>query len=177
MRDIDHSRSASLLRYVERSPELARAAVSSRTQLTQTFGRGRNIGPGGVFPSLVSKGVLRMSDGSFSPCARDVACQLSVIQAKVDEIAERVGVPAHERLSLESTLAAMPWPTRRHLGLVLQAMRVHSENPALVQAVNMVLSLAAQVWNNRVPGVTDETERVSSAAHPLRRNETPLHSS
>ena len=125
--------------------------MPSRTQPTQTFDRARNIGPSGVFPSLVSKGAMRtmhMSDGSFSPCTRDVAYQLSVIQAKVDEIAERVGIPAHERLSLESTLAAMPWPTRRHLGLVLQGMRVHTENPALVQAVNMVLSLAAQVWNN-----------------------------
>jgi len=118
-----------------------------------------------------------MSDGFFSPRTRDVACQLSVIQAKVDEIAERVGIPAHERLSLESTLAAMPWPTRRHLGLVLQGMRVHTENPALVQAINMVLSLAAQMWNNRVPGVTDETGQMSSAAHPLRRKETRLRSS
>ena len=85
--------------------------------------------------------------------AREVAYHLGLIETKVDEIAAREGVPEHKRLGLETTLASLPWPKRRHLALVLQGLSAHSDDPAVRTAVHVVLSAAARVWDERVPGL------------------------
>jgi hypothetical protein len=92
-----------------------------------------------------------MAFGSSHPSSRHVALHLSTLTAKVDEVAERAGVSASDRLSLETTLAALPWPERRRLGLVLESARVGAQSEFLRTAVGMVLERAARVWARTPP--------------------------
>jgi hypothetical protein len=94
------------------------------------------------------------SDHSFSHVAR----HLSALATKVDEIAHRAGVPAVARSDLEATLAALPWPDRRRLGLVLESARVGTSSEAVQKAVNVMLALAADVWA-RTPPPDEETTK------------------
>ena len=48
---------------------------------------------------------------------------LAQLQNKVDEMAERPGVSAFDRLDLRTALAALPWQERRRLILVLEGAR------------------------------------------------------
>jgi len=80
-----------------------------------------------------------------------VADHLSALTEKVDEIAQRAGVSAVARLDLETTLAALPWPSRRRLGLVLESARVGSSDKAVREAVAVMLALAADVWARTPP--------------------------
>jgi hypothetical protein len=101
---------------------------------------------------------LRPSDSSSS----HVANHLSALAAKVDEIAQRAGVSAVARLDLETTLAALPWPSRRRLGLVLESARVSTSDKAVREAVAAMLALAADVWARTPP--PDERGRDGSQA-------------
>ena len=85
-----------------------------------------------------------------------VAEHLSDLQNKVDEVAERAGVSAFDRLDLRTALAALPWKDRRRLGLVLESARVGAETPALLTAVGMLLEIAGEVWAETPPS-KDET--------------------
>ena len=89
-----------------------------------------------------------MADRRASPHERDVAHFIGALQAKIEEVAERAGVSPHERLSLERMLAALPWPERRRVSLLLRGAQAQSENPALHRAVDLVLEVASEVWNN-----------------------------
>jgi len=80
-----------------------------------------------------------------------VADYLSVLATKVDEIAQRAGVPAVARLDLETTLAALPWPSRRRLGLILESARVSTNDRGVREAVAVMLDLAADVWARTPP--------------------------
>jgi hypothetical protein len=80
-----------------------------------------------------------------------VAGHLGALATKVDEIAQRAGVSAVQRLDLESTLAALPWPSRRRLGLVLESARISSNDTAVRESVAMMLALAADVWARTPP--------------------------
>src|SRR5688572_13029458 len=71
---------------------------------------------------------------------------LCVLNAKIDEVAERAGVTPSARMDLENCLAALPWRDRRHLTLILESVRVHADAPALQEAVRLLLKLTAQVW-------------------------------
>jgi hypothetical protein len=82
---------------------------------------------------------------------RHVALHLSALTAKVDEVAERAGVSASDRLSLETALGALPWSERRRLGLVLESARVGAQSEFLRTAVEMVLERAARVWATTPP--------------------------
>ncbi|MPR12117.1 hypothetical protein FS320_34675, partial [Microvirga tunisiensis] len=64
------------------------------------------------------------------------------LAAKIDEIAERAGVPARERLTLETTLAALPWRERRRLGLILEGVRMQATSEDLRVAVDKMHGLA-----------------------------------
>lgn len=75
-----------------------------------------------------------------------IAYHLSILHTKVDDIAERAGVSASERHDVESSLAALPWPARRRLGLVLDSVEVHAHDPALHEAVRTLRLLAAKAW-------------------------------
>ncbi|MBM1173625.1 hypothetical protein JQC81_22140 [Microvirga arabica] len=82
-----------------------------------------------------------------------VADHLIALTEKVDEIAQRAGVSAVARLDLDTTLAALPWPSRRRLGLVLESARVGTNDKAVQEAVAMMLALAADVWARTPPPV------------------------
>lgn len=83
--------------------------------------------------------------------ALQMARHLSDLHAKVDEVAERAGVSAYDRLDLRTALAALPWRERRHLGLVLESVQVHAGSPELRRAVDMLLALASEVWADSPP--------------------------
>lgn len=85
------------------------------------------------------------------PSSSHVADHLSALASKVDEIAQRAGVSAVARLDLETTLAALPWPSRRRLGLILESARVSASDTAVREAVEMMLALAAEVWTQTPP--------------------------
>ena len=80
-----------------------------------------------------------------------ISYHLGLLTAKVDEIADRAGVPTSARLDLESSLAALPWQERRRLTLVLESVRVHANSPELQNAVRLMLGLAGQVWAEEPP--------------------------
>ncbi len=92
-----------------------------------------------------------MAFGPSHPSSRHVALHLSALTAKVEQVAERAGVSASDRLSLETALAALPWPERRRLGLVLESARVGAESEFLRTAVGIVLERAARVWATTPP--------------------------
>ena len=76
---------------------------------------------------------------------------LCVLNAKIDEVAERAGVTPSARMDLETCLAALPWRDRRHLTLLLESVRVHANSPALQDAVRLMLGLTAEVWAEAPP--------------------------
>lgn len=80
-----------------------------------------------------------------------ISYHLSLLNTKVDEVAERAGVSPSDRLDLETCLAALPWRDRRHLTLILESVRVHANSPALQDAVRLMLGLAAEVWAQEPP--------------------------
>jgi len=86
-----------------------------------------------------------------------VAEHLSALAEKIDEIAQRAGVSATARLDLETTLAALPWPSRRRLRLVLASARVGTSDKAVEEAVAVMLALSADVWARTPP--PSETDR------------------
>jgi hypothetical protein len=92
-----------------------------------------------------------MAFGVSDHSSRNVALHLSALTAKVDEVAERAGVSASDRQSLDTALAALPWPERRRLGLVLESARVGAQSEFLRTAVGMVLERAARVWARTPP--------------------------
>lgn len=69
-----------------------------------------------------------------------------IIQSKIEQIAEEAGVPAEDRLSLESMLKAIPRPERRRVRLFLQGVRAQTDSAAVQHAADGFLSLAAKVW-------------------------------
>lgn len=80
------------------------------------------------------------------PFSSRIAAHWGELAAKIDEIAERVGVSASDRMSLETTLAALPWPERRRLRLILESVKVQATTEDLQTAVNMMLKLAGETW-------------------------------
>jgi hypothetical protein len=91
-----------------------------------------------------------------------VAEHLSALAEKVDEIAQRAGVSPVARLDLETTLAALPWPSRRRLRLVLESARVGTSDKAVGEAVGVMLALSADVWARTPP--PNEGGRIGSQA-------------
>ena len=76
---------------------------------------------------------------------------LSILQTKIDEVADRAGVAFTARADLETCLAALPWRERRHLTLILESVRVHANSPGLQDAVRLMQKLAAEVWAQEPP--------------------------
>jgi len=92
-----------------------------------------------------------MAFGSSNHSSNHVARHLSALATKVDEIAQRAGVSAVARSDLEATLAALSWPDRRRLGLILESARVGTNSEAVQEAVRVMLALAADVWARMPP--------------------------
>ena len=88
-----------------------------------------------------------------------VAEHLSELQNKVEEVAERAGVSALDRLDLRTALAALPWRERRRLGLVLESARVGAATPAREAAAGVMLQIAGEVWSETPPRLDHVTPR------------------
>jgi hypothetical protein len=71
---------------------------------------------------------------------------LSAVQSRIDEIADQAGVQGTARLSVDDTLAALPWPFRRRLVLALQSLKAFSPDPGVRDAAEFFQLKAAQVW-------------------------------
>jgi hypothetical protein len=87
-----------------------------------------------VYPCLVS-----MNDAP--PPA-----SLSAVQSRIDDIADQAGVEGAARLSVEETLAALPWPFRRRLVLPLQSLQAFSPDLGMQQAAEFFQLKAARLW-------------------------------
>ena len=87
-----------------------------------------------------------MTGKAFRPEAGEVAYHLGLLQAKIEQIAERAGLSIYERLTLDGLLAALSWPERRRVSLFLKAARAQSEDEALHQAIEILSSLASRAW-------------------------------
>ena len=85
------------------------------------------------------------------PFSSRIAAHWGELAAKIDEIAERASVPVSDRMSLETTLAALPWPERRRLRIILESVKVQANTEDLQTAVNMMLKLAGEVWASAPP--------------------------
>jgi hypothetical protein len=81
----------------------------------------------------------------------EVAYHLTELQAKIDKYAAEAGVSALDRLDLRTTLAALSWPDRRHLGIVLGGARALADSPAQQEAISQMLRLATEVWTDTPP--------------------------
>ena len=90
---------------------------------------------------------------------------LAQLQNKVEEVAERAGVSAFDRLDLRTALAALPWQERRRLGLILESARVGAETPELDTAVSLMLELAGKVWSDCPPPKDDEAGSSPMKSH------------
>ena len=82
----------------------------------------------------------------LAPPDTEVSHHLSSIQSQIEKMAERAGVPAEDRLSLETMLKALPRPERRRVKLFLEGVKAQSTSEAVRQAADGFLSLAAQAW-------------------------------
>ncbi|WP_262029499.1 hypothetical protein [Microvirga sp. Mcv34] len=71
---------------------------------------------------------------------------LSAIQSRIDDIADQAGVEGAARLSVDETLAALPWPFRRRLVLTLQSLKAFSPDPGIRDAAGFFQLKAAGVW-------------------------------
>ncbi len=94
-----------------------------------------------------------------------ITYHLSLLHAKIDEVAARAGVSPSERLDLETCLAALPWRDRRHLALLLESVQVHADSPALQDAIRLMLKLTAEVWAKEPPPDLGRFQPRSYAAH------------
>ena len=93
-----------------------------------------------------------------------VAEHLSELQNKVEEVAERAGVSALDRLDLKTALAALPWRDRRRLGLVLESARVSAATPAREAAVGVMLQIG-EVWSETPPPLDKQPETMPMKSH------------
>jgi hypothetical protein len=94
----------------------------------------------------------------FRPEAGEVAYHLGLLQAKIEQIAERAGLSACDRLTLEGLLSALPWAERRRVSLFLKAAKAQSDNEALHQAIEILSSLASRAWTDAPEAVAGGTE-------------------
>jgi hypothetical protein len=92
-----------------------------------------------------------MSLPPFTAAGGSVGHHLGVLAAKVDELAERAGLPSSTRPDLRASLAALPWRERRRLGLLLEGVRVQAGSEELATAVDLMLSLAGEIWSSTPP--------------------------
>lgn len=100
-----------------------------------------------------------MAFGYSASFSSDVAFHLSALTAKVDEIAQRAGVPDAARADLETALAALPWPERRRLKLILESARVGANSEPALKAATAIVELAADVWARTPPAHHNGNER------------------
>jgi hypothetical protein len=94
-----------------------------------------------------------------------VAEHFGELQNKVEEVAERAGVSAGNRLDLRTALAALPWRERRRLGLVLESARVGAATPALQTAVGLMLDIADEVWSETPAPKDDQAMNLPARSH------------
>jgi hypothetical protein len=87
-----------------------------------------------------------MPEKPLPPSDSDLSQHLSLIQSKIETIAEGAGVPPENRSSIEATLKALPLPARRHVRLFLQGVKAQTNDASVQNAADGFLSLAAELW-------------------------------
>lgn len=87
-----------------------------------------------------------MSKKPFAPLDPEAPHHLA-IQSKIEEMATIAGVPAEDRLNLETLFLALPRKERRRVRLFLEGVRAQSDSKALHEAVEGYLALAAKAWS------------------------------
>jgi hypothetical protein len=71
---------------------------------------------------------------------------LSTVQSRIEEIADQAGIEGHARLSVDDTLATLPWVLRRRLILTLQSLKAFSPDPSVRAAADFFQVKAAKIW-------------------------------
>jgi hypothetical protein len=71
---------------------------------------------------------------------------LSAVQSRIEEIADQAGIDGPARLSVDDTLAALPWVYRRRLILAVQSLKAFSPDPAVRAAADFFQFKAAKIW-------------------------------
>lgn len=71
---------------------------------------------------------------------------LTVLQSRIDEIADQAGVTGAARLSIDDTLAALPRRHRRRVAMFLDSLRAFSPDPSQRAAAEAVQERAAAAW-------------------------------
>jgi hypothetical protein len=84
---------------------------------------------------------FRVDPAEFRRC-------VDVLTRKLDDMAEKAGVPDAECAHLEATLAALPSFSRDRAAVMLQGIQIQAEEdfPTMAFAASYVLSLARDVW-------------------------------
>ncbi|MBM1172211.1 hypothetical protein [Microvirga arabica] len=99
---------------------------------------------------------------------------LSAVQSRIEEIADQAGIEGHARLSVDDTLAALPWVLRRRLVLMLQSLKAFSPDPAVRAAADFFQIKAAKIWAAMpFQGHQDETTTDTTVLVEPRRTSSP----
>lgn len=69
------------------------------------------------------------------------------LTVKLRDMAVNAGVPEDECTDLESVLAALPPVSRDRASVLLEGVRVHSEDKCMSLGAVFLLNLAQDVWN------------------------------
>jgi hypothetical protein len=77
-----------------------------------------------------------------------VTSYLTVLQSRIDEIADQAGVTGPARLSIDETLASLPKSARRRLFMFLESLRAFSPDQAQRAAAEAVQERAALAWGD-----------------------------
>jgi hypothetical protein len=95
---------------------------------------------------------------------------LTVLQTRIDEMADHAGMTGAARSSLDETLAALSKASRRRLFMILESLRAFSPDPEQRAAAEAVQERAARAWGEQAEEITGEREQVAPGhtAGPLR---------
>jgi hypothetical protein len=80
----------------------------------------------------------------------EVQNHLGRLQAKITKFAERRGICASEHFDFSRTLAALSWPDRCRLRILLESVRIHVADAALQKAFDLMIQLAEAAWIDTV---------------------------
>jgi len=84
--------------------------------------------------------VRRVNPEEFQRC-------VTRLTIKLRDMAVNAGVPEDECTDLETVLAALPPVSRDRASVLLEGVRVHSEDKCMSLAAGFLLNLAQDVWN------------------------------
>jgi hypothetical protein len=80
--------------------------------------------------------------------ATGINAYLTVLQNRIDEIADQAGITGAARLSIDETLASLPKSARRRLFMLLESLRAFSPDQAQRAAAEAVQERAVLAWGD-----------------------------